>query len=461
MRSRTLLSGLVLVATDLTALALSYSTAFAMRTWVFSWLFGLLPDPMPFATMARHWYLLLGYVPVMAYEGLYTKRFVDWEEMRRCFRGVLVATAVVVILVFALRYFYISRVVIATACMLALLTIPGTRSVVRRLLARSRLLTRPLVLVGGGEGADMLGRELSRHGSLSYEVVGHVESRPGEAVEALLDRGARISADAVLAVFPDSFSADDQRRIAHYAERRFSSVFVVPSTGPLRSHVVDIEQVGSALVVKYRYNLLLPINRYIKRVVELTAASLLLVLLAPLLGVLALLVRVSSPGPVLFRQKRIGRNRREFSCLKFRTMCMDAEEHLQALLDRDPALRQEWEMYARITDDPRVTGVGRFLRRTSLDELPQFWNVLRGEMSLVGPRPYLPRESTQIGESLDTIVRVRPGLTGLWQVSGRSTLPFQERIALDEYYIRNWSLWLDLSIVLRTFWVLVSGRGAS
>jgi Undecaprenyl-phosphate galactose phosphotransferase WbaP len=195
-------------------------------------------------------------------------------------------------------------------------------------------------------------------------------------------------------------------------------------------------------------------------VFELVGTLPLLVLLSPLFLVVALLVRFSSRGPVLFRQRRIGRGRRLFDCLKFRTMYQDSEQRLTDMLAGDEHVRVEWLKYARITNDPRVTPIGRLLRRSSLDELPQLWNVLRGEMAWVGPRPYLPVESDRIGDSLDTIVRVRPGMTGLWQVSGRTSLPFTERLTLDEYYIRNWSLWMDFSILLRTLRAVVSGRGA-
>jgi Undecaprenyl-phosphate galactose phosphotransferase WbaP len=213
-------------------------------------------------------------------------------------------------------------------------------------------------------------------------------------------------------------------------------------------------------VMKYRYSLLRPLNTFTKSALELAGTVLLLVLLAPLFLMLALLVKISSRGPILFHQKRIGRGRRLFECLKFRTMYQDAEQRLSEMLAGDERVRAEWLKYARITNDLRVTPIGRLLRRYSLDELPQLWNVMRGEMALVGPRPYLPVESDRIGDSLDTIVRVRPGMTGLWQVSGRTSLPFTERLTLDEYYIRNWSLWMDFSIVLRTLRAVVSARGA-
>jgi undecaprenyl-phosphate galactose phosphotransferase len=244
------------------------------------------------------------------------------------------------------------------------------------------------------------------------------------------------------------------------AERRFADLLVIPTAALLQSTEAEVEQVGSMLVMKYRYNLLRPANTFTKTVFELAGTLFLLVLFVPLFLVLALLVKVSSKGPVLFRQKRIGRDRRLFDCVKFRTMYQDAEQRLNDILASDEALRAEWLKYARISNDPRVTPMGRLLRRSSLDELPQLWNVLRGEMALVGPRPYLPVEADRIGESLDTIVRVRPGMTGLWQVSGRTSLPFKERLTLDEYYIRNWSLWMDFSIGLRTLRAVLGARGA-
>jgi undecaprenyl-phosphate galactose phosphotransferase len=268
------------------------------------------------------------------------------------------------------------------------------------------------------------------------------------------------SLDAALVVVSDSFTPEEMRVVFKFAERKFAETLVIPTAALLQSTAVEVEQVGSILVMKYRYNLLRPLNTFTKSVLELAGTVPLLVLLTPLFLVLALLVKVSSKGPILFRQKRIGRDRKLFDCLKFRTMYRDAEQRLADMLANDGQVRAEWLKYARITNDPRVTPIGRLLRRSSLDELPQLWNVLRGEMAWVGPRPYLPVESDRIGESLDTIVRVRPGMTGLWQVSGRTSLPFKERLTLDEYYIRNWSLWMDFSITLRTLRAVVSGRGA-
>ena len=180
----------------------------------------------------------------------------------------------------------------------------------------------------------------------------------------------------------------------------------------------------------------------------------------PLLLVLCMLVSLESGGPIFYTDKRMGRNGEPFSCLKFRTMVPDAEDALRRILEEDPEARAEYARYHKLREDPRVTRVGRFLRKTSLDELPQLWNVFRGEMSLVGPRPYLPRESGDIGATQSDILRVYPGMTGPWQVSGRNNTTFADRVRMDAHYVRDWSVWLDLVLLARTVKALMSDRSA-
>nr|MDP9480739.1 sugar transferase [Actinomycetota bacterium] len=176
---------------------------------------------------------------------------------------------------------------------------------------------------------------------------------------------------------------------------------------------------------------------------------------------LCLLVRLESRGPVFYSAMRMGRDNKLFACVKFRTMVPDAEAVLQRLLEEDEEAREEYSKYHKLRDDPRVTRVGRFLRKTSLDELPQIWNVLRGEMSLVGPRPYLPRESSGIGRTQGEILRVYPGITGPWQTSGRNDTSFADRVQIDGHYVRNWSIWWDLIILARTVRCVLFSRGAA
>lgn len=166
------------------------------------------------------------------------------------------------------------------------------------------------------------------------------------------------------------------------------------------------------------------------------------------------------PGYAVYAHERIGENGRPFRCYKFRTMYKDAEEKLQEILSLDEAIRTEWENNWKLRDDPRITKIGKFLRKTSLDELPQIFNVMKGEMSVVGPRPYLPREKADIDDNIHIITSAKPGITGLWQVSGRSNTGYRYRIKLDTWYVMNWSLWLDIVIILKTIKVVLKAEGA-
>ena len=203
-------------------------------------------------------------------------------------------------------------------------------------------------------------------------------------------------------------------------------------------------------------------GRVLKRGGDIVFSLLVLSLGSPLFLLLAVLVKLSSRGSIFYCQRRIGRGYKGFGCLKFRTMRRDADRVLAAMLDADPKLRAEFERDHKLKRDPRITPLGKFLRRSSLDELPQFINVLRGEMSVVGPRPIVWDELRRYGRSMDEVLSVRPGLTGLWQVSGRNNLTYRTRVRLDLTYVRNRSFWLDLGIVLRTIGVVLlpMDRGA-
>jgi lipopolysaccharide/colanic/teichoic acid biosynthesis glycosyltransferase len=196
-----------------------------------------------------------------------------------------------------------------------------------------------------------------------------------------------------------------------------------------------------------------------KRVFDVAAALVLLALAAPLMAAVAVAVKLDSPGPVLFRQERRGRGG-PFPMLKFRTMHVDAERRLADVLAADPALALEYGTYHKLARDPRATRTGRALRRMSLDELPQLWNVLAGDMSLVGPRPYMPHELADHPREREVLSRVRPGITGLWQVSGRHRTTFGERLAIDVRYAETRSAWLDLCILARTVWAVIRAGGA-
>jgi exopolysaccharide production protein ExoY len=202
------------------------------------------------------------------------------------------------------------------------------------------------------------------------------------------------------------------------------------------------------------------VGRYQKRIVDIVLALSGIALLAPLLIICYIATVLSSPGPALFRHRRVGFNGKHFNCLKFRTMVTDAPERLRNLLESDPMAAAEWRSNRKLRNDPRVTAIGAILRKSSLDELPQLFNVLRGEMSIVGPRPVPDEELERYAASITAYLACRPGITGLWQVSGRSTTTYSKRIACDTFYSNNWSMSLDAKIVIVTLPALLATDGA-
>ena len=201
------------------------------------------------------------------------------------------------------------------------------------------------------------------------------------------------------------------------------------------------------------------LNTAAKRVFDIVGTLILAIVFSPLMLVIWLLMPRNG-GSVIYKHRRIGKDGKAFECLKFRTMVPNAEEVLQQLLQSDPQAKAEWVSDHKLRNDPRITPVGRFLRRTSLDELPQLWNVIRGEMSLVGPRPVIKEELLRYGRNVGAYFAARPGITGLWQVTGRNDTDYRRRVALDTYYVRNHNLLLDLYILLKTTGVVLCGVGA-
>ena len=222
----------------------------------------------------------------------------------------------------------------------------------------------------------------------------------------------------------------------------------------------DTRDLAGVAGVEVRNRLLVPTPRLIKRGLDLALTLAGGLVLLPLLGVVALAVKLSSRGPIFFGHTRLGHRGARFKAWKFRSMRVDSDRVLAELLAGDPLAREAWARDHKLKDDPRVTRVGAFLRKTSLDELPQLWNVLRGEMSLVGPRPIVRDEVAKYGKCYATYKAVRPGITGLWQVSGRSDTTYGQRLEFDEFYVRNWSPWLDMHILARTIFALGGSRGA-
>jgi Undecaprenyl-phosphate galactose phosphotransferase WbaP len=240
----------------------------------------------------------------------------------------------------------------------------------------------------------------------------------------------------------------------------FPHIVVVPEAWEFSSLWVSPKNVGGFLGLEVKEPLFQPSKRALKRIFDVCLTILLLITAAPVFLIIAALIKIDSRGSIFYVHKRIGRGGVEFNAWKFRSMRPDAESLLNLYLAENPEMAFEWERNHKLRCDPRTTRVGRLLRRTSLDELPQLWNVLRGEMSLVGPRPIVKEEIHRYGRHFSLYTGVQGGLTGLWQVSGRSSTSYDERVAFDTFYARNWSIWLDLYILFRTIGVLFFHAGA-
>ncbi len=279
---------------------------------------------------------------------------------------------------------------------------------------------------------------------------------PIESQQALRDMISKTKIQHVIFTDPiTEFNAIDFQ----WMRDVFPNILFIIDTASFGSLWVRTIDVHGTLAIETNYHLLNKQETIIKRVFDMLLSLLLLLVTWPIFIFMALLVRIDSKGPILYTQKRLGQDGELFDSYKFRTMYENADAILQELLDKDDEARQEYQIYHKLAQDPRVTRVGKILRRFSLDEMPQFINVLKGDMNLIGPRSYLPRELPAMGASANVILKVRPGITGWWQVMGRNATSFKERLHLDEYYISNWSIWLDIYIMIKTLWVLIRAEG--
>jgi Undecaprenyl-phosphate galactose phosphotransferase WbaP len=252
--------------------------------------------------------------------------------------------------------------------------------------------------------------------------------------------------------------------LVHKLQPDCDSIYVVPKLWglPMMNLHVDGFLRERVMMLKLSNNLAKPWNIWLKRGFDLVVGTAVALFGIPVGLLLGVLIKMDSAGPALFVQERLGYRGENFRCLKFRTMHANGEARLVQYFERFPHAANEWHKYAKLrTYDPRVTSLGRFLRRWSLDEFPQLLNVLKGEMSLVGPRPYLPQERGRIGVDLPTILAARPGMTGLWQVSGRNQMTLEDRVQLEAWYVRNWTVWLDCIILAKTFRAVLSPSNSS
>lgn len=388
--------------------------------------------------------------------GLYLRREPLWETLR------LTLNTLAFSLAFAVAVLFLTRIVDGVPRSLALLSglgilavVPPARLAALRLLAACGAWPLRAAVVGLPRQAEAVAADLEADFALGYRVVSrHLPETAAATLPSPLDEVVVAAAG----IDPDTLA-----RLVADLHRRAPAVTLVPDFGPLpfvrgmTRFLFDQERV----LMTTRNLLKDPANLLVKRAFDVAVSLALLVPALPLMLTVAAAVRLTSPGPALFSQSRIGRNGRRFRCLKFRTMYRDAEERLAGVLASDAENRTEWERFHKLTRDPRVTPLGDFLRRTSLDELPQLLNVLAGSMSLVGPRPLPDYHYEKFREPhASDYVEVKPGITGLWQVGGRADADVERMAALNSWYVRNWSLWIDVTLVMRTVPAVLRRRGA-
>ncbi len=345
------------------------------------------------------------------------------------------------------------------------------RVITRWMLKQMGLWIRPTIIIGHGENAMEAAIALESEPRMGFEVAGYVdvdESSPRlkQKNQTLLNlHQLEVLADqpGVQWVIALEHSQAEQREhwLRTLTQWGATDISVIPAMRGVPLYGTDMSHFFSheVALLRVRNNLRRWPARLTKRLFDTLVAALLLVLLSPLMLLIAIVLKREG-GSVLFAHQRIGKNGRKFDCYKFRSMVPNAEQQLQSLLQHNAHLKAEWDKEHKLKDDPRISRMGEFLRRTSLDELPQLFNVLKSEMSLVGPRPIVEAELQKYGLDKSYYLMVRPGMTGLWQVSGRNDVDYETRVYLDAWYVKNWSLWYDLAILFKTVKVVFGRNGA-
>ena len=433
------LSKIIFFAVDLVAIVVSVVLAFELRNFTS---FFETSHTIPLFNYLTFFPIYIVILSIFAYEGIYTRRYDFWHETRLVIKALFFSFIIVMAyLALSKTIQEYSRSVIILSFLLMGFFVPLFKRMAKLTLYRLGLWKKPAAIYGKDA--------LLRDEIYANPYLGYVEAKNQEPKTIFINSGEMdpISLKSII---------DEQIRTNH-------EVIFIPLLNDFdltQSQIYELSNIRTNLIslqnrLKSRY------RRAFKYLFDLGLALLILPILLPILAVIAWLIKKEEPkGSILFKQARLGKDGEAFICYKFRTMKENGDEILKTHLAEHPEEADYYDRYHKYKNDPRVTKIGAFLRKTSLDELPQIFNVLKGEMSFVGPRPYMLNEKEKIGDKLETIIRVRPGITGLWQVSGRSKVDFFERVAMDVWYIRNWNLWMDIVILTKTVKAVLVKEGA-
>jgi len=380
---------------------------------------------------------------VFFYEGIYTRRYDFWHESYVILRALVFAFVIVfAYLAMSNNIEHYSRVVIMFMFAFMVVLIPIFKNIGKKMMFRMGIWRREAKVYGEDR---FISEEIFGNPYLGYV------SANVKAPKTIFINSKGESAQRLRAMIDEEI--DQQHEVIF--------IPLIDEYDLTKSHIYELSNTRNNLIVfqnrlKSRYRIVL------KYISDIVLSVVLFPIILPFLGVIALLIKSEHPrSSVLFKQVRMGKENRPFNCYKFRTMYDESDDLLQDYLDAHPEEAEYYEKYHKYQSDPRITNMGAILRKLSLDELPQIFNVMKNEMSFVGPRPYMLDEKEKMGKDHETILMVRPGITGLWQVSGRSNVNFYDRLNMDVWYIRNWNLWLDLVILIKTFKTVVLRIGAS
>ena len=339
-------------------------------------------------------------------------------------------------------------------------------------LKHSHHLYEDVIFVGAGKTAERALHYFQDDLGYRYHVIGFLDDKPisnkitakysllGKVCDA--EKIVKNSSIQNVIITAPGMERDKLQQLITIVQPHVRNLSYVPDLigTPMMGVEAQVLFTEEILMLHMRNNLAMRRNKIYKRIFDLVCTICGGLLILPIIAVVALLVAIDNKGNVIFAHRRIGKDGKEFPCYKFQSMVPNAQEILQDYLAKNPEARKEWEESFKLTNDPRVTKLGGFLRKTSLDELPQLWNVIKGDMSLVGPRPIVKKEIERYGEYFREYAMVLPGITGMWQASGRSDTTYEERVAMDTWYVRNWSVWLDIMYLAKTFTAVIFGKGA-
>ena len=396
-----------------------------------------------------------------------------WKMAQNVFWAVLYAILTITMLMYFGKVAdVVSRLFVGMTGIFAFTFIITVRYGFKKYINARGLFQIPVLFIGAGRTAELVLKSFAHDAGFGYKVIGFLDDNPiskdliqeypllGKLRDA--ERIVRETGVQTVIITAPGLSPEHQVELVNRIQPYVKNVSFVPDLigTPLGTLEVESLMDEKLMLLKVRNNLAHWHNRVMKRCFDLVVSFCGLVVVIPLGILLSILIYIDSPGPVLFAHRRIGQHGREFPCYKFRSMVPNAQEVLNGYLEKNPTAQEEWEQDFKLKHDPRVTYIGAFLRKTSLDELPQLLNVLKGEMSLVGPRPIIRDEIVKYGDYIHDFYLVPPGITGMWQVNGRSDTTYEQRVQMDSWYVRNWSVWIDMMYLLKTVKVVIAGKGA-